>query len=110
MRLAHVSHLCGGLKLHSAPAHSSKVLDIAAPGEHVDVSGETQAGRWTLVTYKGQQGYMWSSYLVEAAAPAQAPHEIDWLPEPVGPPAWMYAAGFAVICIGFMLAVLIVLG
>ncbi len=114
MRQARVSHLVGGLKLHSTPSQNSPVLDMAEPGDVVDVSGETQAGRWTLVTYKGQLGYMWSSYLIEEKlTPGPAvpePHEIDWLPEPAGPPAWMYIAGAFTIVIGFILAVAIVLG
>ena len=113
MRQARVSNLVEGLKLRSSPSATSPVLDVAAPGDVVDVSGETQAGRWTLVTYKGQLGYMWSSYLIEenlGPAPAvKEPHEIDWLPAPVGPPAWMYAAGLATIVVGFILAVWIVL-
>jgi hypothetical protein len=113
MRQARVTTLVDGLKLHSTPSQWSKVIDIAAPGAVVQVLDEP-GGRWTQVLYKGQRGYMGSSFLVVEEEPAPRPTVIEPTareptPPDYGPPMWMFIAGIATIVLGFIGAVAIVL-
>src|SRR5262245_34937306 len=72
MAKAHVSPSVGGLNLRIAPGSQAETIDIAAPGEEVELFTALASG-WSYVEYKGQRGYMWSAFLVVDPSRTQYP-------------------------------------
>lgn len=52
-----------GVNMRSAAQSGSSVVTIVPEGAAVQVTGEEQGGGWIPITYDGQAGYVWKTFL-----------------------------------------------
>lgn len=107
MRKAIVSKQVGGLNLREAPGDQGRVVDVAKPGDVVEVLTRLQSG-WVYVSYKGQTGYMWGRDLEDLPAGFIPDiEEVEEFEDRV--PVWIWLAGAATLAIGLVAAIWFIL-